>query len=268
MNKRVLIIGVTLGCLLILVFSGILIYEQMLHEQEMFRGPDELSSYDPTDYANSAIGFFRINPETILSALDQGEEHIFTPVLREDASFADELTNLSISWTQADFLKIASALGELVWDDPMDLLNDWNIYYISFGGNCRDAPDGFTSAAITYFKTIEVNGTEVYTTRRIEIYPYGSMVRWGSGAIYSQPILHRWHSFDIMGDKVTADDTLHIADENGGKDVRLQVNNQCTIHVSSAIKSNEWHLSYSVSPSFSVFVDLDTGEYEFLGVDR
>jgi hypothetical protein len=240
----------------------------MLHEQEMFRSPDELSSYNPdAGYNNSDIGFFKINPETILSALDRGEADIFIPVL-EDASFADELTDTSISWTQADFLKIASALGELVWDDPMDLLDDWNIYYISFGGNCQDAPDGFNYATITYYKTIEVNGDEVYATRHIEIYPNFSMVRWGSGAIYSQPILHRWNSFNVIEAKVSADDTLRIADENGGKDVRLQVNDKCTIYISPAIESNEWRLSYSVTPSFNVFVDLDTGEYEILSSDQ
>lgn len=258
MNKRLIVGSVLLTLIVIIILS----YDNYLHEQEDLRLPSRLSSYPE-------MGYYQINPETILGSLDRGHTDVFMPLL-EDPALIEALTNVSISWTQSDFLEIASALGQLVWGDPMDLKN-WSIYYLFFERTCQDNPVGFNFASITYYKEIEANGRRMYTTRLIEIHPVYTWVRWGSGATYPRPILRRWNSIDLAEDKVTADNALRIAEENGGKEVRLQVENKCAMLLSSPQNDDNqnWYLSYLIAPNrIDYVIDLDTGNYEILSTTR
>jgi len=264
MNKR--LIGKS-TFLLVLMFI-IVACNHEFDELERFRNPNNLSSYDPEIYPNSDIGYYRIDPKTILAELDRGETNVFTPLL-EDPNLVEEPTHATASWTQEDFVEIASALGKLTWDDPMNLA-EWSVYSILFHGNCQDDLRGFHSVDITLFKTVEVNGEKAYTTRLIEINSESGWVRWGSGATYSRPILHRWSGIDLAGAKITADEALHIAEENGGKEARLQSANRCFIHVGSSMDDNaNWHLDYFLAPGvLSYSIDLNTGEYEVVNADQ
>lgn len=255
MNKR-LIAGaiILLGLILISPF----VYDHNLNKDEGNRIPGYLSSYPD-------IGYFKIDPHTILESLGRAETNIFMPLL-EDPSSVESLTNVSFFWTQADFLKIVSALGILIWDDPMKL-RDWSIYDYYFERSCHDGPDGFDYGDITYFKTIVVNGKKVYTTRHIEIDPYFSMVRWGSGATYPQPILHKWNGFNLAEANITAEGALRISEEHGGEEARLKVNNQCLIIISPSKNNDKWFVNY-VSTDFSTLIDPYTGEYEIFSTSQ
>ena len=71
MNKRLFrIIGGTIF-LLILIFIMTLVSDNQLHKQEDLRLPSRISSY-------SDAGYYKIDPETILTSLGDGDEDVFT----------------------------------------------------------------------------------------------------------------------------------------------------------------------------------------------
>lgn len=248
MKKR-LIAGmiIFLGLLLI----ALVVYDHNLDKNEGNRIPSYLNSQPD-------IGYFKINPEEIIGSLAEGKTDVFTPL--EDPSSVESLTNISFSWTQADMLEIVKALGQLVWNDKMDL-TDWSVYDLYLRKSCSDDPNGFDFASITYFKTIDVKGRKAYTTRHIEIDPYGSMIRWGSGATYPRPILRKWKGIDLAGSAITAENALRISEEHGGEKARLKVNNQCLIIISPSKNNDKWFVKY-VSTDFSTLIDPYTGEYK------
>ena len=256
MNKR-LIVGtmILLGIIVVIPFA----YDYYLDKDVGNRMPNYLSSYPD-------VGNYKIDPATILVSLDEGNADVFTR-LQEDPSSVESLTNISFSWTQADVLKIVKALGKLVWGDQMDL-EHWSVYDFYLQKDCENNPNGFDSAIITYFKAVEVNGMKVYTTRYIEIDPYYSMVRWGSGATYPQPILHKWKRFDLAISIITAEDALQISEEHGGKEARQKVNNKCLIQISPSKDNDNWFVYYISPADFSMQIDLITGKYKILSGNK
>ncbi len=248
-----LLIGVLI-LLIILILIITLVYAYELDRGKLRTSPSLLTSY-------SARGYYLIDPETILAKLEQGQIDVFTPLI-DDPDTLEPLNNVPYSWTQANFLEVASALGQMVWDDPMDL-NDWSVYFIFFAGSCQDDPMGFDDATITYFKTVERHGKKVYTTRVIDIELDYNMVVWGGGATFPRSILNLWKSVDLSEAKITADAALRIAEENGS----IQSDTICAVYISSPYSNNDgkWHLSES---GFEMYIDMDTGEYEVLNTDQ
>lgn len=250
MNKRLVsIIGGTIF-LLLSTFIMIPVYDNHLHEQEDLQLPSRISSY-------SDMGYYKIDPGTILASLERGDANVFMPLLKDPQDITDNVTDISIRWTQADFLKIASALGQFMWGDPMDLL-DWSVYSITFEGFC-DNPAGFDYAKITYFKT----GRITYSTRLIEIHPYFGWVGWGNGTTYPKPILQKWNSVDLFEAKITADDALRIASEDAKE--RFQSRDNCGVIMGTPQNNDpqNWYLHFFGSPGFAYIVNLETGNFTF-----
>jgi hypothetical protein len=256
MNKR-LIGGLILS--LVLIFISLLGWDNSLHEQEDLRMPVSLGSY-------SGYGDYKIDPETILISLENGNSNVFEPLL-EDPRDIEEVTDISISWTQADFMRIFSALSELVWDDSMDP-KVWSIYDINFTGGCIDKICDLDFAKIVYFKK---TGNS-YTTRFMDIQPYFGLVRWGDGASYRQPILRKWKGVDLALSKVSAEGALRMAEENGGREKRLKISDRCGVYIySSRFNDDNWNIAYhfGLPPySFHVAIDLETGIAEFLNANQ
>jgi hypothetical protein len=185
MNKRQLLIYGVLISLLVLILIGLFLKnDNDLYKQEGLNRPNNMGSYLDT-------GYFKIDPRTILASLENGDTDVFTSLPEEEALDLEEIPNLSIHWTQAGFLKIASAAGQLAWGDPMDM-DDWGVYTILLNGSCSE-PTGLDFASIAYFQTEE----DHYSTRLIEIQPYFGWVRWGDVRTYPQPILRKWKSVNL-----------------------------------------------------------------------
>lgn len=244
--------------LLGIVFILMFVYINNMNIERSERNPGYLSSYP-----NS--GFYKIDPNSVLVSLAEENVDIFKPLLQEPDSVT-QVSNLPISWSEGDFLMIASALGQLIWGDPMSIEN-WSVDSILFRTICNGSLNGFDAADITYFKPIEINGKKVYTTRHIEIDPYFGLVRWGSGAVYSRPIVFKWKSFDLTHSIINAEDALQIADKNGGKDARMQIDNKCSIFVSLSKDKSKWRVDYTYT-SFIMLIDPYTGSYEVYNTNR
>jgi hypothetical protein len=220
--------------LFVLIFVGAFVYDNHLYEEEnsSLNDPNLMSSYLDT-------GYYKIDPRTILVSLENGDPHVFTPLWSDQAFALEQITDISINWTLTDFLKIASAIGQFAWGDPMDL-DDWSVYSIGLEGNCGDHV-GFYSADITYFKRDEYG----YVTRLIEIPPYLGWVRWGDGNRYRQPILHKWQGIDLARAKIIMDNTLRKANEDATRSFAVR-KDACRVSVySSRFDPENWHLNIS-----------------------
>lgn len=203
-------------------------------------------------------GDFTINPMTILDSLNRGEINVFTTTL---ATPSDDtiLPSGSIHWIQADYLKVADALSQFVWKEPLD---GWLIYHLAFNKECQDNLSGFDSADIIYYKTIGIGWQKMYTARYIQIYPLAGIVSWGGETDF--PISDGWATIDLTEFKVTADDVLRIAEENGGKEARLGVGNKCSILISAPNHNNDesWDIGYYYGVNFEMIIDPYSGKYE------
>jgi hypothetical protein len=215
--------------------------------------PSYLSSYLES-------GYYTINPQTILASLDRGKTDVFTPLLATQDPNTPLLPSGSAFWTQSDYLKIAETLSQNVWQDT---LQGWNVYYLAFDKQCQDNPVGFDSLDITYYKIIEVSERKVYTARHIEIYPLAGVVSWGGGTTFS--ISDKWYGIDLTMFKITADDALQRAEENGGEAARLKVRNDCRILIRTPNHDDDdsWDVSYYFGVNFEILVDPYTGSYVF-----
>lgn len=264
-RKRIITILLILTILVGVLFCAFYVMVQSSIEQAV-RYPLK-SSYEET-------GKYQIDPETILKFLDQGKTDIFKPLVvisESDTTYTPSPVGL-YSWHQSDYLKIASALHQFVWNDNLE---NWHLYRMSFSRGCQDDPAGFNSGEITYFKAI--HGPFNYTTHVMDIYPVGGGVSWGGGANFPRP-LSGWKSIDVKKLEVNADEVLQMAEENGGRDARLKVENVCEIDVilsPNTDSGNVWRVTYfsDLLPTgnsiiFKMHADPYTGEYKILNANR
>ena len=244
MNKR-LIGGVVFFLGLIIVIS--LVWDNRPNDQEGLRLPGSLGSY-------SEYGYYKIDPETILVSLKNGDANVFQPLLKDPNEIWEEIPDLSISWTQADFMRISSALSKLVWNESMDP-KVWSIYDIYFSGWCTDNSCDLDSVQVVYFKTVRNS----YATRFMDIHPYFGLVRWGDGASYPQPLLRKWKGVEFATSKIAAEEALRIAEANGGRERRLKATDGCYVSVNSSRFNPEyWHVMCVAG--YQSNIDLDSGE--------
>lgn len=263
MNKRLTILGSII--LLFLTVVIVLVGQAVLYLfREDYRGsPAYFSAYPDS-------GYYEINPETILASLDQGETDIFVPFFGNPDR--DEPYYDSIAWTQSDYLKIANALSLEIWNEPLDL-GVWRVIDMDLMQDCGNNPHGFHTFTITYYKDLgTANRERHYTTRLIEVYSWKGLVRWGSGAIFSTPLLLGWDGFNPNTFKITGDAALQVAEKNGGLNARLKANNSCMTIISvnqlSPIPhAKDWLVSYERA-DFYMHIDPYTGNFKILRTDQ
>lgn len=217
-----------------------------------------------TSYPQS--GYYEIHPETILADLDQGKTDVF--ILASDDIFNREEPNYDlIKWTQSDYLKIADALSQEVWHEPLNL-EEWGVLYIWAYQDCMDDPHGFYSFDIVYFKESAIRSWgRQYRTRLIEIVTWQGLIRWGDGN-FSDAILPGWDKADFEKFKITADDAVAIAEKNGGSEFRKGEKNRCRIATwllnyptVTGYTKNSWRVDYDWA-DFSINIDPFSGKFK------
>lgn len=217
-------------------------------------------SYVPGNYLDH--GAYSFDPEILLTSLDQEKNTAFTPLLATPEAF-NPLPSGSFPWDQPDFLKIASALQQLIWNEAFV---DGHLHRMSFKVACQDSPNGFDVARIVYFEIANSGNQESYVVHDLLITPLVKIVSWGEAHYYKT---YNWESIDLTKLIITAGDALLMAEENGGKDARLAVENACSIGISLAPGSqyDGWSVRYSdknASTIFHAIIDPYTGEYQIL----
>ena len=168
---------------------------------------------------------YQIDSNTIIAALDSGQTDLFTLM---DSPQPTAIPDVSVSWQQEDFIKVARALNQTVWSEP---LSGWKLYSMHFSTACQDDPRGFAEGDFYYFKTtFRDNGKIRFTTQDFFISLPDEQATWAGGANFSRP-LFGWKNIRLGRTQITAEDALTIAEENGGRESRLLVDNNCSIHV-------------------------------------
>jgi hypothetical protein len=203
-------------------------------------------------YPNSTGAFqdhgdYKINSIAIIASLDQGDTDVFMPPSLTPASPVNEVV-----WHQTDILKVVNALNQHVWNDT---LVDWKVYEVLLSTSCENYSKGFEAGRITFFKTAWLGATLNYVGRSVTLSTQFDLVTWGGGTYFPHPIIG-WQNYDLRKFKVTADDAVRIADENGGKEFRANYANQCSILV-SAINNVGWEVRYDNGSSYFV-LEIDS----------
>jgi hypothetical protein len=202
---------------------------------------------------------YQIDPNTIIAAFDSGRTDLFTLM---DSSQPTAIPDASFSWLQEDFIKVARALNQTVWSEP---LNGWKLYSMHFSTACQDDPHGFTEGDFYYFRTtFRDNGKIRFTTQDFFISLPHEQATWAGGANFAHP-LFGWENIRLGRTQITAEDALTIAEENGGRESRLLVDNNCTIHVMLA-GDNVWQVYMYHDDTraliFRMEIDPSTGQIE------
>jgi hypothetical protein len=220
--------------------------------------PDQMREYPSgwSDYPNKS--YFKINPETILDSINQARINIFVPLAATPTVYENAYPP-SVMWRQTDYLKVANALFQHLWNETPD---NWNLYQLLFYGDCGYDSIGFDIAHITYFKAIGMNQ---YTTREIHVFPSLGEVDAGANANFPRA-LFGWRSVNLDNLKISADDALQAAEEHGGKMARMGIENRCRVSVELMpdTQNSGWHVEYkdmNAKTIFELAIDPYTGFY-------
>lgn len=179
-----------------------------------------------------------IDPTTILSSLNHGDQNVFNFELGfppDDPPFVT-----SIEWKQADFLNLATNIFRAAWNESA---NDWKIYIMGYFTEC-DHPYGFSSAEIYFYS--ETSNHIKYSTRGIDMQPEYGYVMLGGDRYYYRPFFG-WKSMNLKEMTVTAEEALRRAEASGGMKARQSWENKCTIVVQlwpEAYGRYDWRVDY------------------------
>lgn len=217
-----------------------------------YRSPGRLGSYPE-------IGSYTYNSNTILESLDRGETGVFTKYFGSPDDI--EIYYDPISWSQSDYLKVASTLSQKIWGESLSS-GSWNVESVYFEQDCKN-PKGFNSFYIVYYQDLGVTDWKrKYTTRLIDIQPWRGLASWGGNAIFSSSLLSRWENIDLEDFGISADAALKSAEEHGGNET--DKSHCSTISVSMYQHDNEkWDVNYFAA-HFGMYIDANSGKYKIL----
>jgi hypothetical protein len=170
-------------------------------------------------------GYYAIDTDTILKSIAQGKTDVFFSQNATPEVVAP-LSSKPIQWSQADYFRVAEALSEFVWNEPLE---DWNLDNVLFRLDCEDVNSGPQFAAFSYFKIIHTREQESRLVHNLLIDPFGHSVSWQETEYYPNNLVVK--RTDLSQQNILAEDALSIAEKNGGLEVRSSAGNACIIYL-------------------------------------
>ncbi len=205
--------------------------------------------------------YYSIEPDTLLDMLESGNTSVFSPI-SEEPSLIPSGQQIPVTWTQEDYFNIANALFEFVWNDNLD---GWQLNSMHFALGCAKYHVGLQDGNFRFFKNIEKNGRVSRIVRIVNIDPRNKFI-FVTENEYS-PNLVNWSSIRFEHNQPSADEILQIADNAGGQEKRLSVENACDISMLLSpdyASYNGWEVNYTRrddgTSMFRVQIDPYTGE--------
>jgi hypothetical protein len=210
-------------------------------------------------------GYLSFNKDAVFQDLSQGQTDIFTELATTQHSswYSD---TPSVHWSQADYYRISQAVFESIWNESS---NDWNLSEIMFTLDCASAENGPQFGSFTFFKTYQEGDQSIRLERHIDIGPRIEEIYWNETKVF--PVRYHFAPIDLSKVKFPVESVLSLAENLGGREIRLSLDNNCMIFLSliSNSRSYKWYVSYSASLSKSfdkTVYDLDidpmSGEYK------
>jgi hypothetical protein len=194
-------------------------------------------------------GFFKtvestlINPATVLDDIHNGKKLVLQ--IQPDPDPANPSFIMPISWSQNDFLEVAQAYGEVIWQDDLNL---WHLYKLLLHRDCDSSDGKFTDAEFFYYQEVAKGENNLYSVRVIDLSPEYGYLTWAGDTFYPRPSFWGWTEIDMMNiTKVPAEKALALADQRGGNEFRKTVNNTCDIGLimwPADLKRMDWLVSY------------------------
>lgn len=220
-------------------------------------------SMENEEQVSSDEGAYAIDSQTILQSLTNGDTQVFTSLTATPD--ATPQTNLPpVHWSQANYFQIAQAFNEMKWKESLD---SWKFNDIFFRLDCDFVSLGPQFASFKIFKTIHTREEDSRLVHYIHIDPQQDRVSWGKTEYYPQ--VDNWSYLDLTKIKIPVEGALNIAENNGGQQARLAVNNNCNIFISmvAGLRDNDWQVWYSGNGSDKLFIieiDEQSGEYQII----
>lgn len=210
-------------------------------------------------------GFYVIQPETLLDALAHEDTSAFVAISEQDVERPAPPTDFFVNWTQADYFYIVDAFYRLILQDT---LVDWQVNSMGFSLRCIDIEAGLQDGIFGFFKIVRnEDNQEILITRYIEIAPRHKLVLLWEREFY--PYVITRSSIDLTQIKFDSERVLEIAEDNGGQEKRLSLQNACSIRTSLSPDSAQyrgWSVVYTPSDNrtsgFHIIVDPFTGEIQ------
>lgn len=202
---------------------------------------------------------FEFNPETVFDDLENGEDDVFMPAAEE----VPERKPRNIHWYQEDYLNLVNVLADMYLPDIF-----WDTHPVSMNTSflCDEIDQFDYDMHFDYYRYFGEDGNDM------EHYLFHISPEKGSIWIYNEsrtgntlkPI-----QFDFKKTRVTFEDALEIAEENGGQEFREERENECGLAI-DLDPDNEtelyWEVEYhgpkafSIGDYYRVYVDAVTGE--------
>ncbi len=165
---------------------------------------------------------YEINPQNILSQLGNNELNVFITKPLTSENSLPVWQNQTFNWNQEDYLRIANALHETVWNENLD---GWLLERATFYGYKHDINSGIEYAHFIFYK----HQDDVYTIHALTIKPLYNEVIAGEG-IYND--IGNWRGFDLQSLKInSANQALIIADQSGGEKACSNIKKVCGIGI-------------------------------------
>ncbi len=222
----------------------------------VFRSAQILGSGLDAD-PGSVEGFYRtgtygMDPNLALTAI---EEHSSIPFLAEEAILPPINSGTRTNWTQKEYSQAAQEFFTFVWKETLN--RDWSIHKMSFFTDCRERPAGFSQSTFIYYQLIFQQGKLQYKGRAITISPAEGKVSWGGDSVFPRPILGRT-MVDLDTLKITADQALEIAEQNGGAMKRQSLQNECNLRL---YFDGNWKVVYADKATGLSMLEIDVDPY-------
>lgn len=254
-SKVILILFIILVCLIVIIGC---LYVVISIDQST--APERLDS--------TSIGEFYFDPKTIITNLNAGETNVFflSPV-------AFEVQN-NILYSYDEYLQITDEIFSQVWEDKA---TNWLIRSHSLKTNCEFSGKGFYQGFFNYFRGEVVNSEQKRIERFVIINPGEGTIRWG--IIIRSGNLDYWNENNFTQINVSADEALNIAEINGGKSIRLEIDNDCYLDMSliqHALYEGWWinyqqytgkNYFYPYYDEFFILINPQNGEFDIVEND-
>jgi len=209
------------------------------------------------------MGAYSFDAQTVRQSLTADQSDTFTQL--PEFIVAPQWTEAPpVQWYQADFYRVAQALHQLVWQEPLE---DWKINQVFFRLRCAEAADGPQFMSFNLFKTVRIRQANSRLKRRINVEPQRNQISWIGGEYY--PERFRWPALDLTQIKIPAEQALQIAETFGGGVARWKVEDRCDIFgtLAAGAKDNSWLIRYSGNIGgllFEIQVDAQTGKTKIM----